>query len=268
MRISERIIAALVCAGLVVAAPAGVAFAFDPQQVFEEDKPSIRKVFEFVFRSFRQGEDEEAISALKYAAEQGDHGAQWKLGRMYATGDRVKTDHAEAFHLYKQIADSYASARPGTADWAFTANAMVALGRYYLSGVPEAGVERDPHQARVMFTTAATYFGHPDAQFELARLHLDGEGENASGLQAARMLKSAAGQGHAGAEALLGHMLFEGRHLRRDAVRGLHMMMDAQRRAGPQEAEWIDHLQEEAFALATPDERRAAVARFQQANAE
>lgn len=265
MPISERIVAAFICVGLAIAVPAGPAAAFDPQKVFEEEKPPIRKVFEFVFNAFKKGEDEEAVNALKYAADQGDHGAQWKLGRMYATGDRVKTDHREAFNFYKQIVDTYTNARPGTADWAFTANAMVALGHYHLNGVAEAGIPRDAHQARVMFTTAATYFGHPDAQFELARMHLDGPGQEASALQAARMLKSATRQGHAGAEALLGHMLFEGRYLQRDAVRGLHMMMNAQRRATPKDATWIAGLQEEAFALATSEERRAAVSQFQQA---
>jgi hypothetical protein len=136
---------------------------------------------------------------------------------------------------------------------------MVALGRYYRDGVPEAGIAPDRSEAQVMFTTAATYFDHPDAQFELARMYLEGDNQRVEVVQAARMLKSASDAGHVGAEALLGHLLYEGDHLRRDPVRGLSMMLDASRRATGTDSKWIETMQEEAFALASEDERRAAI---------
>ena len=176
MRISSKIFAALVCVGVLgpVATVSGIgpALAFDPEKVFEEKKPAPGKIIRFFLNAWKKGDNEDAIGALKYAADQGDHGAQWKLGQMYANGQGVQKSDAEAFYLYKQIADSYPNAQPGTADWTFTANAMVALGKYYLTGIPDAGIAADPYEARVMFTTAATYFGHSEAQFQLARLHL------------------------------------------------------------------------------------------------
>lgn len=271
MQISRQIFAAFVCVGVLGSAAViggGPALAFDPEKVFEEKKPSPNKIIRFFFKAWKQGDNEDAIGALKYAAEQGDHGAQWKLGQMYASGQGVQKSDAEAFHLYKQIADSYPNAQPGTADWTFTANAMVALGRYYLTGIPEAGIPANPYEARVMFTTAATYFGHSEAQFQLARLHLEGADADVNVIQAARMLKKASAQGHPGAEALLGNLLFEGRYLRRDPVRGLQMMLNAQRRAAGRDAEWISAMQEEAFALATAEERSAAIALVQQAKAQ
>ncbi|MCB1512502.1 MAG: sel1 repeat family protein [Hyphomicrobiaceae bacterium] len=237
------------------------AHAFDPAKVFEGEKLSWKKVFS-VFKSARkEGNEEEAVGALKFAAEQGSHAAQWKLGRMYQTGDGVEKDPAAAFVFFKQVADGYSDVRPGTPDWQFTADSMVALGRYYRDGVPEAGIRPNTDEAQVMFTTAATYFDHPAAQFELARMYLDdGDNERMEVLQAARMLKSASDAGHVGAEALLGHLIFEGEFLRRDAVRGLAMMMDALRRASAADHKWISAYQEEAFALASEDERRAAIA--------
>lgn len=250
----------IVCFGLLSPAAALPSHAFDPEKVFEGEKPTAKTIWKFFFSARKKGNSEEAVGALRYAAEQGSHAAQWKLGRMYQTGDGVKKDAAAAFNFFKQVADSYWEARPGTPDWQFTANAMVALGHYYKTGVPEAGIASNPAEAQVMFTTAATYFDHPDAQFELARMYLEGDNQRGDIVQAARMLKAASDAGHAGAEALLGHLIYEGEFLRRDPVRGLSMMMRAQRRATGSDAQWIASMQEEAFALASEDERRAAIA--------
>ncbi len=258
-RISRQIAAAIVCAGVVGAGSAGSALAFDPAKVFADEKPSTPKIWKFFFSARQKGQEAEAVSALEYAADQGDHAAQWKLGRMYQTGDGVKKDPAAAVRFFSKIVDNFADAQPGTADWQFTGNAMVALGRYYRTGVPEAGVRKDPTEALVMLTTAATYFDHPDAQYELARMYLEGENPQGDIIQAARMLKAAADNDHAGAQALLGHLLFEGEHLRRDPVRGLSMMMAAQKRASPEDGGWISSMQEEAFALASEKERREAI---------
>jgi len=243
------------------------AFAFDPGKATEAEKPAKGKFWKNFFSARKEGKQEDAIDLLKYEAEKGDHGAQWKLGRMYQIGDGVEKNPAAAFAFYKQVADSYMDARPGTPDWQFTANAMVALGYYYRDGAADAGIARNPAEAQVMFTTAATYFGHPDAQFELARMYLEGENPRGDVIQAARMLKEAADHGHVGAEALLGHLLFEGAEgLRREPVEGLSRMMKAERRAPGKDAEWISKLQEEAFALASEDERRAAIALVQSGN--
>jgi len=264
MHIAERIAAILVCAVVLGPITGKPALAFDPSKVFAEEKPTVRTIFKFFFSARKKGQEEDAIGALKYAADQGNHAAQWKLGRMYQTGDGVKKNPAEAFGFFKRIVENYSDARPGSADWQFTANAMVALGRYYNMGVPEAGISRDPAEALTMYTTAATYFGHPEAQFELARMYLEGDNSQGDVIQAARMLKTAADNGHVGAEALLGHLLFEGQHLRRDPARGLSMMMSAQKRATGDQYAWISQMQEEAFALATEDERRSAIAMQQQ----
>ncbi len=149
------------------------AMALDAKQLFEKEKPSSHNVWKFFFDARKKGEAKEAASALEYAAEQGDHAAQWKLGRMYQTGDGVKKDPAAAVRFFSQIVENYSDAQPGSADWQFTGNAMVALGRYYRDGVPEAGLKRDRSEAIIMFTTAADLF-RPSGRAVRTRAHVSG----------------------------------------------------------------------------------------------
>lgn len=249
----------LVGAVLLVSA-SNQSLAFDPEKVFEDKKPSLGTLFRYFFKAREQGNEAEAIDALKYAAEKGSQAAQWKLGRMYQVGDGVAKDPRAAYEFFSAIAENYANAQPGTPEWQFTSSAMVALGHYHRVGVPEARIPLDLDKARVMYTTAATYFGNPEAQFELARMFLEGENNNAEIIQAARLLKSAATAGHVGAEALLGHLFFEGKHLTRDPVRGLSMMVHAQKSAVGADSAWISKLVEEALAVASDAERREAIA--------
>jgi uncharacterized protein len=262
MLIYRKLSILLISAAALAVAPEPVS-AFDPAKVFEEKKPSSNKIFRFFFSARKNGNQEDAIGALKYAAEQGNQAAKWKLGRMYQIGDGVPKDPAAAYTFFTQIIENYGDALPGTPEWQFTSNAMVALGHYHLEGVPDADIPRDTSRAQVMFTTAATYFRNPEAQYELARMFLEGENSEVDIIQAARMLKTAATSGHSGAEALLGHMLFEGQYLRREPVRGLSMMLNAKQHASGNDLEWITRMQEEAFAAATEEERRQAIERMQ-----
>src|SRR5579864_9355205 len=68
-----------------------------------------------------------ALTALQYAAEQGQPVAQWKLGRMYADGDGVPRDDLRAFNYFSQIANSHPDEVPSTPQARFVANAFVAL---------------------------------------------------------------------------------------------------------------------------------------------
>jgi uncharacterized protein len=262
MLTSRYLSISLICACILGFAPERAA-AFDPSKAFEEKKPSSNKIFRFFFSARKNGNQEDAVGALKYAAEQGNQAAQWKLGRMYQIGDGVPKDPGSAYAFFTQIVENYGDAQPGTPEWQFTSNAMVALGQYHLAGIPEAEIPRDVGKAQVMFTTAATYFGNSDAQYELARMYLEGENTEVDIVQAARMLKTAAASGHPGAEALLGHMLFEGQYLRREPVRGLSMMLSAKQHAAGSDLEWITRMQEEAFAAATEEERREAISMTQ-----
>ncbi|MGI9402329.1 MAG: tetratricopeptide repeat protein [Rhizobiaceae bacterium] len=232
--------------------------ALDPEQVLADDKLSIGKLFQNYFSARKDGRNEDAVSLLKYGADNGSLAAQWKLGRIYQTGDGVSKNAGEAMRLFEKIVVNHNDAPPYSQEAQFTSSAMLALGQYLKSGVPEAGIESNPARARQMFTTAATYFSNSQAQFELARMYLEDENSVSNTIRAARLLKSASSSGHIGAEALLGHLLFEGKHISHEPVRGLAMMMRAKDKATELDIDWITKLQEEAFALASETERRTA----------
>lgn len=235
----------------------GPAFAFDASKALNGD-PASNQVFEFFFSFKKKGQPEEALNVLKYAAENGNSAAQWKLGRMYQTGDGVKKDPLAAFRFYQKIVSRYPDIRPNSPDWQFSANAMVALGNYYRVGIPDTSVQADSSKAKMMYTTAAMVFRHPDAQFELGRMQLMNDNGFGQGKLGIRNLGLAYEKGHVGAEALLGYAVFEGTHVRRDPVQGLVMLENASRRANENDLAWIGPLRDEAFALAMPEERRAA----------
>ena len=87
-------------------------------------------------------------------------------------GDGVAQDDLRAFEYFSRIANAHAEDSPSAPQAAIVANAFVALGRYYLNGIPNSKVKADPDRAREMFSYAASYFGNADAQYDLARLYL------------------------------------------------------------------------------------------------
>jgi len=61
-------------------------------------------------RALRAGDTQAGLSALEYAAANGQTGAAWKLGRMYADGDGVKQNDLRAFEYFRSVADGHAVA--------------------------------------------------------------------------------------------------------------------------------------------------------------
>ena len=207
-------------------------------------------------RAPESGEKAKALTALQYAADQGQPVAQWKLGRMYADGDGVPHDDLRAFNYFSQIANTHPEDAPGTAQAQFVANAFVALGHYYLSGIPNSKIAADRTRARDMFGYAATYFGDADAQYELGRLYLNDTPSDPH--QAARWFQLAATKGHCRAEAALGDMLFRGQAVPRQAARGLMWLTLGRDCAGNDEA-WVKPLYDSAFQRASDGERAMAL---------
>ena len=148
--------------------------------------------------------------------------AQWKLGRMYADGDGVIQDDLRAFEYFSRIANAHAEDSPSAPQAAIVANAFVALGRYYLNGIPNSKIKVDTERAREMFSYAASYFGNADAQYDLARLYLKTPDASRDDFRyGARWLGLAAQKGQHQAQAMLGQMLFTGDRLPPQRARGL-----------------------------------------------
>jgi exopolysaccharide production negative regulator len=265
MRIFERIVFTAIFGAASVA---GAALAFDGAPVNKDatlpvvsTQPgaSAAAALKKVVAPSTPAAPETSLSALQYAAEGGHPVAQWKLGRMYASGDGVVQDDLRAFDYFSRIANDHAEDSPSAPQATIVANAFVALGRYYLNGIPNSKIQSDPERAKEMFYYAASYFGNADAQYDLGRLYLKGITGSREDLRyGARWLGLAAQKGQHQAQALLGQMLFNGDQLPRQSARGLMWLTLARDSAGPDET-WIKESYNRAVAKATDDDRAMAL---------
>jgi uncharacterized protein len=261
MRTSRRIILALLLGAAPLAAPA---LAFDGAPSTQDSTIPVVSAQPGAAAALKKAVPQGAVpdtslTALQYAAEGGHPVAQWRLGRMYADGDGVAQDDLRAFEYFSNIANAHAEDSPSAPQAAIVANAFVALGRYYLNGIPNSKVKSDPERAREMFSYAASYFGNADAQYDLARLYLHGSGTSRDDFRyGARWLGLAAQKGQHQAQAMLGQMLFNGDQLPRQAARGLMWLTLASANATPDEA-WIKESYAKAMSKASDDDRAMAL---------
>jgi uncharacterized protein len=270
MRTSERSIVAFVLGTALLAAPA---LAFDGAPVNQPAVPAVsvqppattpgalKKPVPpaAIPDTSLNSSASTSLSALQYAAEDGHPVAQWKLGRMYAEGNGVVQNDLLAFDYFSRIANAHAEDSPSAPQAQIVANAFVALGRYYLSGIPNSKIKSDPERAREMFYYAASYFGNADAQYDLARLYLKGANATPSEFTyGARWLGLAAQKGQHQAQAMLGQMLFSGDRIPPQRARGLMWLTLACENAGPDEA-WIKDNYNRALASASDNDRAMAL---------
>lgn len=250
--LSLKCVALGLCLSLSQGMLATRALAFDPSAgVNKESRPF--DLFKFGFFSYKEGRKDDAIEAYRYAAEKGHTGSRWALANMYADGDGVPENDLEAFKIYSEIASQ--GIEPGSEDTGYFANALIALAGYYTRGIPDSPVSVDLSQARQLYFQAASTFGIPQAQFELARMMLSGEGGASNVHQAKKWLNRAQKNGHAAAMGLLGNIIFQ----EGQSARGLAMMTAALDTCSPKDKPWLQEMQEQAFSLASEKDRRSAV---------
>jgi len=254
MRISRL----LICSAII-----GLAFGLEPTMPFDgtpsPDKPvSPSDAVRAATEALKSGQKTRAVTALQYAAEHGQGVALWQLGRMYAEGDGVPRDDARAFEYFQKFADTHADDPPAIPRSRFVANAFVSLGHYYLDGIPNTSVSANPEAARRMFSHAASYFGDPEAQYQLAMLYVKGTGVGRDAKRAVPWLSLAANKGHYKSQAMLGRILFKGEHGSRQAASGLMWLTIACDGPGAK-VPWIAELREAAFKQASDDERAMAL---------
>ncbi|MBU1175668.1 MAG: sel1 repeat family protein [Alphaproteobacteria bacterium] len=205
----------------------------------------------------------DTLSALQAAAEDGQPIAMWRLGTMYETGEGVEKDEVRAFGYYSRLADENASTPPSSLEAGIVARSFVKVGEYYREGLPDAGIPADSSRSVNLLMHAATYFGDAEAQYEIGRLYLSGDGIGRSALQGARWLSLAARKGHVAAQATLGDLLFngDGERLPAQPIEGLMWLTIARdHNAASADSAWVEELLNEAMSVATPNERSAALA--------
>lgn len=229
-----------------------MACALDINQSQNELESPFR-FFKSGISAYKNGDKDQAIKALRYAADLGHPGANWKLARMYANGDGVVENNYEAYQFFVRIVQE--GAEPGSADESYLSDALVEVAAYLSTGIPNSPVRQDKARARSLYLQAATSFGNPEAQYRLGRMLLNGEGGEKNPVQAARWFQLSAKKGNAAAQAMLGNMLFQAGK----TVQGLAMMTAAYERANSNDQEWIRQMQERAFAVSGENDRRTAI---------
>jgi hypothetical protein len=225
--------------------------------MFKNPRAALRAGLE----SYHAGDSATSVAALRYAAEGGEHLAQWKLGRMYAEGDGVARDDAKAYDYFSRIVDHFADEEPEPKERSMAANAFVAVGLYLRDGLSAAKIEPDLDRAVELFRYAATYFRNADAQYHLGRMYLEGAGVKKDMRQSVNWLELAARKGHPQAQALLGRMMFNGETGAAQRARGLmYLTLARDSVAGGSNEQWIVDLHAKALSAASEQDRRAAVA--------
>jgi uncharacterized protein len=274
MRTSNFILATLGVAFLGVGAAHALDAAPRPQPLTPALEPalapatkygSVRDALRSGMRTYNAGDKIGAVHALEYAAGQGHSLALWKLGRMYADGDGVEHDDLKAFEYFSKLADQHADESPDSPNAGAVSSAFVALGSYFLDGIQGTYVASNPARAVEMFSYAASYFSDSNAQYNLARLYLEGTGVRKDARQAARWFNLAAEKGHTASQALLGHLLMTGQGVPRQRAKGL-MWLTLAREASTDAAkdQWIVDLYQDAFTAADDSDRKLALALLEQ----
>ena len=200
---------------------------------------------------------------LELAAERSGLEAILKLARRYETGDGVSVGRGKAFNLYQRIVDDHAEIRATDKDAGSVAQAFVALGNYYRTGIPGAAIKADMRRALALIWHAASYLGDAEAQYNLAQMFLDEKGIARNGHLAVNWLASAAKKRHAKAQAILGDLLLRGASdIRRQPQKGFALLTLARQNAATKtEAQWIDGLIADAK-NSTSDAERDGAARL------
>jgi len=117
-------------------------------------------------------------------------------------------------------------------------------------------VKPDLAQARQIYFQVASTFGVAEAQFQLAKMILAGEGGSPNLQQAKKWLNQARKSGHPGAMAVFGNILFD----EGQTVRGLAFLTAALDKCSTKDCIWMEPLQEQAFSMASEEDRRGAIA--------
>ena len=163
---------------------------------------AIAQDYDAGLKAFQAGDFQTALKEWKPLADQGHAYAQNNLGWMYADGEGVPEDDAEAVRWYRLAADQ------GHAD------AQNSLGLMYADG---EGVVEDDAGAVRWYRLAADQ-GFADAQNNLGWMYDNGEGVVEDDAEAAGWYRLAADQGLAGAQLNLGVMYANGEGVLQDNV--------------------------------------------------
>lgn len=209
---------------------------------------SAREALKQGVSAYQGGYYEIAIPALEYAADHSEFMGTYYLARIYSDNTGAYTDHAKAYQLYERIVDEHIDADPDDDPRApYVGKALTALAGYVRRGLPEIGLKADPERAVFYLKNASTTFNDEDAQYELAKLQLKGEGIETNVPLGRHWLSILSQNGHAGAQAFFADLLWRGKHVEADRPRALALISIAVENAPPQERLWIEDIYQNIF---------------------
>ena len=198
--------------------------------------------------AYSGGYYELAIPALKEAASTDEFMANYYLARIYSDNTGAHTNHALAYELYRKIADEHADIDPDDDSRApLVGKSLTALAGYMLRGLPEIGLKPNPEMAADLLYNASATFNEDDAQFELAKLQLKGEGVDKDIQNGKHWLATLSRKGHAGAQAFFADLLWRGRYMEPDQSRALALITVAVANAQPQDRLWIEDIYQNIY---------------------
>src|SRR5215469_12414502 len=113
---------------------------------------------------------------LAAAVEKGDLPAKIEMGRRLAEGQGVKKNEAQAALYFQAVIDEAGEIAARDKRGPLVATAFRYLAHFHRRGVPEAHIGANPAYAFGLLHHAASYFGDPIAQYELAKLLMNGDG--------------------------------------------------------------------------------------------
>src|SRR5262245_14389044 len=244
--------AALLLAGAMTTAMAGDAVRLKSAEL----------AFEQGLGAYKSGYFELAIPALEQTIAEGSEFnkflAEFFLARIYSSAGGW-TDHGKAYRLYQILADENADTDPEDGRRApFVAKALTALAAYLQRGLPDIGLKPDPGRAADYLHHAATFFGDKDAQFELAKIYLNGTGTADDAKRGMHYLSVLTEEGHPGAQAYLADLFWRGMHVKKDERRALALITMAVENAPAHERIWIEDIYHNIFCATSQKTRKQA----------
>jgi uncharacterized protein len=186
--------------------------------------------------------------------------AEFYLARIHSDDTGGFVDHARAYTLFHGLTegvDNVDGDDPRRAP--FVAKAITAVAGYVRRGLPEIGLKPDLERAVEYLRNGATFFDEPEAQFELAKLHLTGKGVPLDVPLGLHYIQKLVQDSHAAPQAYLADLHWTGKHVRLDHVRSLALIKLAAENAQPSDKLWIeDSYQNYYCGTPAPERARAA----------
>lgn len=262
MRISRTILA-----GLVSCIAFG-AQAFAADVTFRSADDALKQGIS----AYNGGFYELAIPAFEALEQSKPQLARYYLARIYGDDEGAYTDHAKAFALYQELATELQDVDADDEELApIAAKSLTAVSTYLRGAVPDAKVKTDVAAADRWLHRAALFFNDEDAQFELAKVLLRGEGPDVtlggvddrwSKVENGRhWLSRLSRNGHSGAQAFLADLMWRGKYVDKDPATALTLIDVAVANAPASERVWIEDIYQNIFCNAGEGVRQQATGR-------